>query len=49
MLLAPQSGKVTKEQLQERIEEIVNAGKAAQEEREKELQTYWEQQVQAKA
>ena len=28
MLLAPQSGKVTKQQLQERIDEIVSAGKA---------------------
>ena len=48
MLLAPQSGKVTKEQLQERIDEIVSAGKDAQRDREKELQAYWEQQVQTK-
>ena len=48
MLLAPQSGKVTKQQLQERIDEIVDAGKAAQREREKELQEYWAQQVEAK-
>ena len=45
MLLAPQSGKVTKEQIQERINEALNAGKAAQNEREKELLTYWEQQL----
>jgi gas vesicle protein len=45
MLLAPQSGKVTKQQLQARIDEIVNAAKTAQVEREKELQAYWEQQV----
>jgi len=48
MLLAPQSGKTTQEQLQKRVDEIVNAGKAAQREREKELQEYWAQQVEAK-
>jgi gas vesicle protein len=45
MLLAPQSGKVSKEQIQGRVEEIVSAGKEAQREREKELQDYWEQEI----
>ena len=45
MLVAPQSGKVTKDQLQARINEALSAGKAAQNEREKELLTYWEQQL----
>jgi gas vesicle protein len=45
LLLAPQSGKVTKEQIQQRINDIVNAGKAAQSDREKELLSYWEQQL----
>jgi len=45
MLVAPQSGKVTKEQIQQRIDEIINAGKVAQNQREKELLEYWEQQL----
>lgn len=45
LLAAPQSGKVTKEQIQERLDEVVNAGKSAQSEREKELLDYWEQQL----
>ena len=45
LLVAPQSGKVTKEQIQERLDEMMSAGKAAQNEREKELLAYWEQQV----
>jgi gas vesicle protein len=48
MLIAPQSGKVTKEEIQERLDKIVEAGKQAQTEREKELLSYWEQQVEAK-
>jgi gas vesicle protein len=49
MLAAPQSGKVTKEQIQSRLDEVVNAGKKAQQERERELQDYWEQEVQLTA
>jgi gas vesicle protein len=45
LLVAPQSGKVSVEQIQARIDEMVNAGKAAQNEREKELLAYWEQQL----
>jgi gas vesicle protein len=45
LLVAPQSGKVTKEQIQARVDEIVNAGKVAQNHREKELLEYWEQQL----
>lgn len=48
MLLAPQSGSATQEQLQKRVDDIMNAGKSAQREREKELQEYWAQQVEAK-
>lgn len=48
ILLAPQSGKVSKEQLQARLDEIMRAGKEAQHEREKELQQYWEQELDIK-
>jgi gas vesicle protein len=45
LLVAPQSGKVSREQIQARIDEMVNAGKAAQAQREKELLDYWEDQL----
>jgi gas vesicle protein len=45
MLAAPQSGKVSKEKIQARIDEVVSAGKTAQARREKELLDYWEQQL----
>jgi gas vesicle protein len=45
MLLAPQSGRVSKEKIEARVDEIMNAGKQAQREREKELQDYWEQEI----
>jgi gas vesicle protein len=45
MLAAPQSGRATKEQIQHRMDEILQAGKTAQNEREKELLDYWEQQL----
>jgi gas vesicle protein len=45
MLLAPQSGKVSKERIQGRVEEIMGAAKSALREREKELQDYWEQEI----
>ncbi len=48
LLLAPQSGKITKEQLQERLDQIMKAGKEAQQEREKELLNYWEQELNVK-
>lgn len=48
MLLAPQSGRTTKEQLQARIDEALDAGKKAQHERERELQQYWEQEINIK-
>ena len=48
MLAAPQSGKVTKEQIQHRLDEAMNAGKKAQHDRERELQQYWEQEVELK-
>ena len=49
MLLAPQPGKTTRRALQDRLDEIVQAGKNAQREREKELQEYWEQELEIKA
>jgi gas vesicle protein len=49
MLVAPQSGKVTKERIQERVDEIVKAGKTAQNRREKELLEYWEEQLALKS
>lgn len=45
MLAAPQSGPVTKERIQERVDGILKAGKDAQRNREKELQEYWEQEL----
>jgi len=49
MLAAPQSGKATKEQIQARFDEMVQAGQRAQHEREKELQEYWEQEINIKS
>ncbi|MDQ6693007.1 MAG: YtxH domain-containing protein [Chloroflexota bacterium] len=48
MLVAPQSGKVTKEQIQGRVNEMMKAAKSAQRGREKELQDYWEQEINVK-
>jgi gas vesicle protein len=48
MLLAPQSGTRTRDQIKSRVDEIVDAGKQAQRDREHELQEYWEQQVNVK-
>ncbi|HUP27291.1 MAG TPA: hypothetical protein VM409_02575 [Chloroflexia bacterium] len=48
MLAAPQSGKVTKEQIQQRLDDVMRAGKKAQQDRERELQEYWEQEVELK-
>jgi len=45
LLIAPQSGEVSKEQIQARFNEMLNAGKAAQAQREKELLEYWEDQI----
>jgi gas vesicle protein len=48
MLLAPQSGARTRDEIKSRVDEIVDAGKQAQKARERELQSYWEQQVNVK-
>ncbi len=48
MLLAPTSGKVSREQIKTRVDEIMKAGQEAQHKREKELQEYWELEVNAK-
>lgn len=48
MLLAPQSGKATRTQVKSRIDEMLQAGQDAQRSREKELQEYWEQEVNIK-
>ncbi len=49
LMVAPQSGKVTKEQIQARWNGMLAAAKQAQKSREKELQEYWEQQIDLKA
>ena len=48
MLVAPQSGKVNREQIRARVDGILNAAQEAQREREKELREYWEQQINTK-
>jgi gas vesicle protein len=45
MLVAPQSGKVTTDQIRQRVNTILAAGKDAQQQREHELQSYWEQEI----
>lgn len=45
ILLAPQSGKPYKDQIQQRFNEMLSAAKDARQEREKELQDYWEQEI----
>lgn len=47
-LLAPQSGKVSRAQIRARLDDVVQAGKEAQREREKELQDYWEKEINVK-
>jgi gas vesicle protein len=49
LLAAPQSGRATQEQLQARIDEIMEAARKAKTERERELQEYWEQEIDIKA
>ncbi len=48
MLVAPQSGKVTKEHIQARVDDMMQAAKSAQRDRERELQDYWEQEINVK-
>jgi gas vesicle protein len=48
LVVAPQSGRVSREDIQARLNEAMDAGKKAQREREKELQEYWEQEVNVK-
>jgi gas vesicle protein len=45
MLLAPLSGARTRGQIKSLVDEAMEAGKQAQRDRERELQHYWEQQV----
>jgi gas vesicle protein len=45
MLVAPQSGKVTSGQIKARVNNVLAAGKEAQQQREHELQAYWEQEI----
>jgi gas vesicle protein len=45
MLLAPQSGKITTDEIKQRVNTMLTAGKEAQNKREKELQDYWEQEI----
>jgi gas vesicle protein len=48
MLIAPQSGMVSREQIKARVDEVMKAGKDAQQDRERELQDYWEQEIHPK-
>jgi gas vesicle protein len=48
LLAAPQSGRVTQEQIQARVDEMMGAAKKAQRDRERELQEYWEQEIDIK-
>ncbi len=48
LVVAPQSGKVSRQEIQQRMNNAVSAGKRAQRDREKELQDYWEQEVNVK-
>jgi gas vesicle protein len=48
-LLAPQDGKITREQIQARIDQMMQAARAAQQQREKELLDYWEEQIRNKS
>lgn len=43
LVVAPQSGKVSQQQIKQRIDSILQAGKDAQAQRQRELQEYWEQ------
>jgi gas vesicle protein len=49
LLVAPQSGKVSTEQIKARVDSILDAGKQAQHNRQRELQEYWEQEINAKS
>jgi|SRR5579859_3796250 len=42
LLLAPQSGEMSKEQIRARLDEIVDAGRRAQQQTETDLQARWE-------
>ncbi len=48
MLVAPQSGKVSQDQIKQRVNAVLEAGKNAQHKREHELQAYWEQEINTK-
>ncbi|HVG00893.1 MAG TPA: YtxH domain-containing protein [Chloroflexia bacterium] len=48
LVVAPQSGRVSREEIQGRLNEAMSAAKKAQRDREKELQDYWEQEVNVK-
>ena len=45
LLLTPQSGKPYRDQIQQRFNGMLSAAKEAKQEREKELQEYWEQEI----
>lgn len=48
LVVAPQSGKISRHDIQARMNDAMSAGKRAQRDREKELQAYWEQEVNIK-
>jgi gas vesicle protein len=48
LLVTPQSGRSIQDQIQARLKEIMDAGQKAQQERQHELQEYWEQEIDLK-
>jgi gas vesicle protein len=48
LLATPISGRKVQDQIQARVKEIIDAGQKAQQERQHELQEYWEQEIDIK-
>lgn len=48
LVVAPQSGRISREEIQGRLNAAMDAAKKAQRDREKELQEYWEQEINIK-
>ena len=48
LVVAPQSGRISREEIQGRLNAAKDAARKAQHDREKELQEYWEQEINVK-
>jgi gas vesicle protein len=48
LLVAPQPGSETQATIRERVDQLIQVAKQAQEQRERELQEYWEQEAHIK-